>query len=132
MKTKNIIVPVLVSMLLLISIAVFAEQKPVLIAVASDGKTADSNVSGLAGRAPYYLLFDAAGNFVEVLDNPYKNARGGAGPSVINFLVQKDVTFTVAGTFGQNMISMMDRNGIKRLAFKGAVSDAVAKARTLK
>ncbi len=95
------------------------------IAVASSDRTATAPVSNLAGRSPYYLLFDRSGKLIEVLENPYMNARGGAGQSVVTFLAQKGVTVIVAGEFGSRMVAAMKANGIDHFEFRGTVSEAV-------
>jgi predicted Fe-Mo cluster-binding NifX family protein len=103
-----------------------AEQEK--IAVAAEGKTAKARVSGVAARAPYYLLFDGSGNLLEAAANPFKDARGGAGTSVVTFLSQKGATLVVAGNFGGNMIQGMKGKGMRYLEFKGSAAEAVKKA----
>jgi predicted Fe-Mo cluster-binding NifX family protein len=112
--------------LLAISIAVSSlHAGSMTIAVASSDRTATAPVSNLAGRSPYYLLFDLSGKLIEVIENPYMNARGGAGQSVVTFLAQKDVTVIVAGEFGSRMVAAMKANGIDHFEFRGTVSEAV-------
>lgn len=111
---------------LVLCIGAFAgEKQEIKIAVASDGKEITSKVSSLAGRSPYYLIFDGSGKFVEALKNPYADAKGGAGQSVVNLLSQKSVNLVVAGTFGDRMVSAMKGKGMKYYEFKGNVEDAV-------
>jgi len=97
------------------------------IAVASVGKTAAAEVSGVAARSPYFLIFDVDGALLEAVDNPYKAAKGGAGPSVVPFLAQKDVAFVVAGEFGEKMIQAMQAQGIGYLEFSGSAEAALKK-----
>jgi predicted Fe-Mo cluster-binding NifX family protein len=97
------------------------------IAVASEGKTAAAEVSAVAARSPYFLIFDGDGTLLEAADNPYKTARGGAGPSVVPFLAQKGVAFVVAGKFGEKMIQAMQAQGIGYLEFSGSAEAAVKK-----
>lgn len=97
------------------------------IAVASGGKTLAAEVSGVAARSPYFLIFDADGTLLEAVDNPYKNAKGGAGPAVVPFLAQKDVAFVVAGEFGEKMIQAMQAQGIGYLQFSGSAEAALMK-----
>lgn len=114
------------TILLMASITAYADT--VKIAVASDGKTISSSVSSVAGRSPYFLIFDRSGKLIETMENPYKDARKGAGLSVVDILAQKGVKIIVAGTFGARMISAMKVRGIKYLEFKGNVDGAVKKA----
>ena len=111
---------------LLITSTVYADDKG-KVAVAAEGKTTASEVSGVAARSPYFLIFDSANSLLEVLDNPYKDTGRRAGPSVTAFLAQKGVTFVVAGQFGDNMIQAMKGKGIDHLEFRGSAEAALEK-----
>ena len=120
--------------LFFISLAIFflcavmvnaAELEKIKIAVASSDKTAKASVSNEAAKCPYYLIFDSEGKLTEVIDNPYGDASGGAGPSVANFLAQRGVTIIIAGNFGSKMINTLESKGIAHFEFKGSVNDAV-------
>lgn len=107
-----------------------AEQSK--IAIAAEGKMINSKVSSVAARSPYFLIFDGTGKLLEVVDNPYKSAKGGAGTSVVPFLGQRGVNVVVAGEFGDNMIKAMKAQGMKYLEFKGSVEEALAKVLEIK
>jgi len=81
----------LVSLAILFLFAVMVNAAEMRFAVASSDKTAEASVSNEAAKCPYYLIFDSKGELTEVIDNPYKNASGGAGPSAANFLAQRGV-----------------------------------------
>ena len=116
------------TMLFLVSAVTYAGQKDgVKIAVASINKNATSHVSTTAGRSPYYIIFDSTGTLIEVIENPYKDVRGGAGPSTANFLAEKGVTIVIAGTYGGKMINAMKSKGMTYFEFKGIATDAVKK-----
>ena len=121
------------TMLFLVSAVTYAGQEVVVkIAVASNNKNTTSNVAAMAGRSPYYLIFDSTGKLAEVMENPYKDARGGAGPSTANFLAEKGVTIVIAETFGVKMINAMKSKGMTHFEFKGIANDAVKKVLTPK
>ena len=121
------------TMLFLVSAVTYAGQEVVVkIAVASNNKNTTSNVAAMAGRSPYYLFFDSTGKLAEVIENPYKDARGGAGPSTANFLAEKGVTIVIAETFGVKMINAMKSKGMTHFEFKGIANDAVKKVLTTK
>ena len=122
------IVFVSLAILFLCSVAVnAADSINDKIAVASNGENLKASVSNKAAKCPYYLIFDSKGNLTEVIDNPYEDASGGAGPSAANFLSQKGVTIVIAGNFGSKMINTLKSNGITHFEFKGSVGDAVKK-----
>ena len=122
------IVFVSLAILFFCSVAVNAtEFKNDKIAVASSGKTSKASVSNKAAKCPYFLMFDSKGELIEVIDNPYADASGGAGPSAANFLAQQGVTIVIAGNFGSKMTNTLKSNGITHFEFKGSVGDAVKK-----
>jgi len=103
----------------------FQDDDTARIAVASDGDSATSLVGNKAGRSAHYLIFDSAGELVEVIDNPYKDAASGAGASAADYLAEKGVTTVIAGAFGDKMINAMKINAMGYLELPGAVNDAV-------
>ncbi|MBC8200337.1 MAG: hypothetical protein H8E80_09915 [Desulfobacteraceae bacterium] len=104
-----------------------AELENMKIAVAADSKTAKASVSDMAARCPYYHIFDNKGELIEVIDNPYRDRSGGAGPLAANFLVQRDIDIIVAESFGSKMLDALKNSGKTHFEFKGSVNDAVKK-----
>ena len=122
------IVFVSLAILFLCSVTVnAADFKNEKIAVASSGKTLKASVSNRAAKCPYYLILDSKGELIKVIDNPYGDASGGAGPSAANFLAKTGVTIIIAGNFGSKMTKTLQNNGITHVRFKGSVGDAVKK-----
>jgi len=110
---------------LLIAPLAFSAQDTGKIAIASTGKTITDPVSTLAGRAPYFQIFDNTGKLLEAFENPYKNSRGGAGIAVADLLAKKGVSRIAAGTFGPMMINAMESKKISSVEFKGSVEQAL-------
>jgi len=82
------------------------------IAIASEGKDIESNVSERGARAPYYLIFENK-KLVEVIKNPFAVGGGGAGFSVAYMLADKKVNLIIAGKIGGNMESALKEKGIE-------------------
>jgi len=82
------------------------------IAIASEGKKQDSEISSQGGRAPYYLVFEDS-KLVETIKNPFATGSGGAGFSVAYMLADKKVNLVIAGKVGGNMISALKEKGIE-------------------
>lgn len=72
-----------------------------------------TEVNQVAGRAPFYLIFDEKGNHLESIKNPFAVGGGGAGFGVAKMLKDKDVSIVIAGQFGSNMISALEERGVK-------------------
>jgi len=109
--------------LFLIAGFIFAAS-PQKIAVAANDKSPSSVVSGQAGRANYYLIFDGKGKLIEAVGNPFKD-KEGAGKLLADFLAVKGVTVIVAEGFGGPIVEVMKGKGIKTVSFKGNVEKAV-------
>ncbi|MGD2269423.1 MAG: NifB/NifX family molybdenum-iron cluster-binding protein [Desulfobacterales bacterium] len=105
---------------------VFAQaQQSNIIAVAAVDRTENSQISQIAARAPYYLIFDRSGKLMEVLSNPFRDATRGAGPKVAGLLIEKNVTVVVAGDFGHKMTIALDEKVISHLKATGVVQKAI-------
>ena len=94
------------------------------IAVASEGKDLDSEISGRGGRAPFYLVFEDK-KLVETIKNPFAAGGGGAGFSVAYMLAEKKVGLVIAGKVGGNMISALKEKEIEFREESGKVSGVV-------
>ena len=98
------------------------------IAVATDDKSLTAQVSAVAARCHYFLLFDDQGNLADAIENPYLNAAGGAGRQAADFLAAKNVKVVIAGEFGQNMLDAMRNKEMTSMKFKGSAAEAVKQA----
>jgi predicted Fe-Mo cluster-binding NifX family protein len=121
---KNVISLILTILFLLSSLACSGQKEK--IAVSANGETLAAPLSRQAGLSPFFLLFDEKGKLIEAIDNPYKQG-GSAGIPVADFLASKGVTIVVAEGFGDRIVQVMKDKGIKAIAFKGSVEEAVKK-----
>ena len=95
-------------------------------AIASEGKTTDSEVSQKGGRAPYYLIFED-GKLTETIKNPFAKGSGGAGFSVAYMLAEKNVKLIITEKIGKNMESALNEKGIKFRERKGKINKILKK-----
>lgn len=102
-----------------------------LIAVAADTNQASSLVGRSAVRCTYYLIFAGTGELPEVLKNPYRGQRRGAGASAVDFLARKGVTIIVAENFSPGIARIMHARGIKAVQYHGVARDAVTRIQAL-
>ena len=82
------------------------------IAIASEGKDENSEISSRGGRAPYYLIFENK-KLIETIKNPFAAGSGGAGFSVAYMLAEKKVNLVIAEKIGGNMESALKEKGIE-------------------
>ena len=97
-----------------------------IIAVAANGETRADSVSAQAGGAAFFLIFNKTGELIEKLANSEKNAEN-PGIAVVDFLASKGATVVVAEGFGPKIIESMKNKGIRVVAFKGSVHEALKK-----
>ena len=95
------------------------------IAIAAVGDNVDSEISEVAGRAPYYLIFDGNGVFLKSLINPSQNQRGGASSGVVAILIEEFVKTVVAYKFGDKMMKQLETNKIEYHEHAGIAKDIV-------
>ena len=114
----------LLAWLLFIGVCIAGEPE-FKIAVASNGQEKSGQVSMEAGRAPYYLIFDKAGNLLETAVNPHAGAAGGAGGSTAGFLAEKKVNMVIAGRFGSKMAAALKAAEIKYIEKQGIAIDVI-------
>ncbi len=81
------------------------------IAIASETKDKDSDISLKGGRASFYLIFQDE-KLIEIWKNPFSVGGGGAGWSVAYALANKNVEKVIAGKIGGNMLTALEQKGI--------------------
>lgn len=96
------------------------------IAIASEGKGIDSEISVRGGRASYYLIFEDK-KFIEAIKNPFAVGGGGAGWSVAYMLADKKVDLVIAGRIGPNMEFALKQKKIKFKESSGKASEFIDK-----
>jgi predicted Fe-Mo cluster-binding NifX family protein len=114
----------LITVFLMFQPHVMGEEK-IIIAVASDGETLKAVVSDTAARCPYFLIADSKGKLLEVVENPHKDTRSGAGVAAANFLAGKDVTIVVAGNCGSKMKNALEAQEMTYFEFEGIAEEAI-------
>ena len=122
---KKTLFSILVVLSIVPVIAYAAGKDTAKIAVASDSNEVTGSISNKAGKCPYYLIFDGTGKLIEVVGNPYKAAKKGAGSQAADFLADKGITVVIAETFGEKMIAAMRNNSTDYFQFQGIAQDAV-------
>lgn len=103
-----------------------AGEAQIIIAVAADNQEKNGSISKVAGRAPYFLMFDENGNLLESIANPYNNAARGAGSKVASFLADKKITIVIAGRFGSRMKFALETAKIKYVEQQGNILDGIS------
>ncbi len=85
------------------------------IAVASRGKTENSEVSEIGARADYFLVFEGK-KLIKTIKNPFLGG-GGAGFSVASMLENEKVQVFASQKIGPNMKTALEDRKIKGVEF---------------
>ena len=102
------------------------ENKTDKIAIASGGKTTDSQVEFQGGRAQWLIFFNDKGELIETLENPFYQDRSQAGVKCAELLADKKITIFVAGNIGNKMVEALEDFEIVFVSFTGTVKEAIA------
>lgn len=106
-----------------LSIPAVAEDK---FAIAADGDQPESVIAKLAGVAPFFHLYDASGNLLQVLPNPHLDMEYGVGPAAAATLADQGVTVLVARRIpGPKMEEVLITRSIRIVRRIGTVQDVV-------
>ncbi|TCK59891.1 NifB/NifX family molybdenum-iron cluster-binding protein [Seleniivibrio woodruffii] len=109
-----------------VSTAAFAAGSPYL-AAAANGSKPSSAMSNTPGKAPFFILFDDKGAYIESIPNPYAGEEG-AGPMAIGMLKDKGVKIFAAESFpGERFKGFLSSKGMTSAVFKGS-AEAAAKS----
>ncbi|MEJ5166448.1 MAG: NifB/NifX family molybdenum-iron cluster-binding protein [Thermoanaerobaculia bacterium] len=95
------------------------------IALCTEDKTQDSEISPIAGRAKYFQIYDGSGKLLEVIENPFGTRGMQVGAKVANLMQEKGVKIIVAGRFGPQMLKELQSKNIKTQEFEGTVKKAL-------
>ena len=97
------------------------------VAVTSTGNSLDSEVSSVFGRCPYFIIADIENGEIKSdinIENPAKNATGGAGNKAAEFIANSKVNALVSGAVGPNAFAILRQVGIKVYKLEsGSVKD---------
>ncbi|WP_291466182.1 NifB/NifX family molybdenum-iron cluster-binding protein [Desulfobacula sp.] len=110
---------------LLVTLASGVTAQTMKIAVPAIGSEKNSLISEKTGKAPFFLIFDEKGNFIEAIKNPAKDQSGGISRTVVALLSDKNVTMIIAGSIGVKMKQALTDHHINFVNKIGTADDAV-------
>ncbi len=78
------------------------------IAITSTENKLEAKLDSRFGRCSYFAIYNVETNSTEFLENPNKDATGGAGPASAQFIAKEGVTQVISGEFGGKAKSIME------------------------
>ncbi len=100
-------------------------KTPRNIAVAAIGNTQDAEISRIAARASYFLIFDRHGVFSKAIANPARSRDQRASWQLVDLLIKESCGIVIAGNFGGRMRSRLQDSGIEFFERDGIAKEAV-------
>lgn len=97
------------------------------IAVPAIASEKNAHISEETGRAPFFLIFDDKGHFVEAISNPAMSQSGGISRTVVALLVDMDINMVVVSSIGDKMKSALTNKQID-ITIKTGMADEAVKA----
>ena len=95
------------------------------IAVAAVGDNENSVISMIAGRAPYYLIFEANGVFLKSIKNTGQSTERSSSSEVVSLLLKESCNTVIAGKFGDKMRNQLKTNKIEYYEGEGIAKNVV-------
>ncbi len=83
------------------------------IAITSEGNTLEAQIDSRFGRCSYFAIYDTETKQTVFLENPGKDASGGAGPAAVQFVAKQGVSRVVAGEFGGKTLPLFQSLNIE-------------------
>jgi len=83
------------------------------ICITSLGSNLNSPIDPRFGRSQYFLFLDEKGDLKEVSSNPGILARGGAGITAAQRIVNQGVKVLITGNVGPNAVSVLGTSKVK-------------------
>ena len=85
------------------------------IAITASSPDLDAEVDPRFGRAICFIVTDEEGGDWEAYPNPVLDASGGAGVQATRFIIDKEATVVVSGSFGPNAFETLMAADIEML-----------------
>ena len=96
------------------------------IIITADSNKIDAPFNPRFGRADYFILVDRETKAWEAFVNPAADARGGAGPQAVQFIVNQGVDVVISGRYGPSAYTALEAVNVKAyIAKDGTVSQVL-------
>lgn len=83
------------------------------IAISAHQATNDTPFSERFARCDYFIIYNTENNEWNAIENPAKDATGGAGTKVVQFLSENNITSVITGHYGPNAFKALKIASIK-------------------
>ena len=95
------------------------------IAITSEGNTLNAQFDSRFGRCSYFAIYDTETKQTEFLENPAKEASGGAGPAAVQFVAKQGVRKIIAGEFGGKTQPLFNSLNVEMISESGKTIEQI-------
>jgi predicted Fe-Mo cluster-binding NifX family protein len=96
------------------------------IIISASGNTIEHPFNPRFGRADFFILVNSETREWQAFPNPAADARGGAGPQAVQFIVGQGAQAVISGRYGPNAYAALEAAGIRAyLASEGSVAEVL-------
>jgi predicted Fe-Mo cluster-binding NifX family protein len=92
--------------------------KATLVAISAETNHIDAPMDLRFGRCNYFLIFDPQSGSTDFIENPGKQASGGAGPMAAELLVNKGVGKVISGDFGPKAANALEAMNVEMVTLQ--------------
>jgi predicted Fe-Mo cluster-binding NifX family protein len=85
------------------------------VAITSTGNSSDSLMDPRFGRCAFFAIYDRSTKTLDFIENPNKEASGGAGPATLNLIAEQGVQQVIAPAFGKKVKPLMEELGLQMI-----------------
>lgn len=89
-----------------------------LVAISAETNHIDGPMDLRFGRCNYFLIYDPRAGNTEFIENPGKQASGGAGPMAAELLVNKGVGKVISGDFGPKAANALEAMNVEMVTLQ--------------
>jgi predicted Fe-Mo cluster-binding NifX family protein len=98
------------------------------LALSATDKDMNSDIDTRFGRCAYFLLVTTEDNQLKSIENPNRDAVGGAGIQSAQLIAQEKVDVVITGNIGPNAFKVLYAAGVKIITgVDGKIKDVLAR-----
>ena len=88
----------------------------------------DSAASTIFGRCPFFMTIDPASKAFEIIENPARQASGGAGIQAAQWVLDQGATTIISGNLGPKAFDVLSAGNVTAYRHTGGSAKDVLKA----
>jgi predicted Fe-Mo cluster-binding NifX family protein len=88
----------------------------------------DSTASTIFGRCPFFMTIDPTSMAFDIIENPARQATGGAGIQAAQWVLDQGATTVISGNLGPKAFDVLSAGSVSAYRHDGGSAEDVLKA----